>query len=1223
VAGDVAYPSDIPNGGSQFSITGATDPTKRINIGYDTSSGNGFGFIAAGKYATAWTNLDLQPTGGNVGIGTLSPVSTLQVKGTGTFGTDANGTVSAYSTATEGGTIDLRGSNSTNMFLEGYNGIFRLVNSGWTSQLFSVDQSGNVAATGGMTAPQYCIGASCITAWTQAGAGGSIGGSGTAGTIPRFTAGSTLGNSSLTSDGVSSTASGNFFVSGNLYFGSGYTAGLYNDVGDGANFSTANVSVQSWNGLGFRSTCCGNPVTYPIVFDTRQGNIYAYGNVGVGTASPAAKLDVNGAAHIGGTANASAGVLNIAGAPSNQVNIAASDNGSWGLLLGDDLASAAASSYHGPSYGYLINVNNAPLILGTSNVPQMTILGSGSVGIGTMSPVSTLQVKGTGTFGTDANGTVSAYSTAGEGGTVDLRGSNGTNMFVEGYNGVFRLVNNGWTAQLFSVDQNGNVGAAASVAAPTFCIGASCITSWAQAGAGGSIGGSGTAGYVPRYTTNGTTLGNSSLTSDGNSTTANGNFFTTGVVFTPHLNGNGNLLIDTPSNASTITLGNNNIVIPSGGNVGIDNASPAYPLDVVTTGGTTNTSSPTMRLTSMNGWSGIIFNSAAEGVGGQQPVGGIFAQGQSGWSSTLHFVLNNNWGAPTVEVMTMKNSYVGIGNTSPASRLDITAATNGTDTLKVENSTNAHFLTVKPEDGANTVTLGYWLGSGWGTLNFPGTVLVGGQQPCLANGTNCPASTNQWTTSGSNIYYNSGSVGIGNTSPGALLNVGPSFGGGAASPTFTTNSGALGTAAGNSLTLASFGFSSSNANSLGIQALRTANGSNWTTTAVGLLLNVDNTAPVNNAQIWMTSGGNVGIGTTNPATKLEVNGTSQFDGNAIFAAGPYTNDWFRVNGTNGIFWSSWGSGFQMYDTSWIRSYGSAGLWMSGAPIGTNGYLTIGYGGGGAPAGGAAIAGNVGIGTQSPGQKLDVSGNVNATGYYTNGSHIYDDGWFHIETSGRPVAINQSSNGPLYLGVGGGNVGIGTASPAQKLDVSGDIAVGGTDVIRRDGSTAYLFPWGTGYGNTTLSVGGGAGINMNVDGNINANAFLYNSDERLKKDIQPLSGNLALVMQLQPVSYLWKNPLSGPGEQIGFIAQQVQQVVPSIVHTDASTTMESVDYARVTPLLVGSVQELDQKIQEQQNQIATQQQTINGQQQELGTLQADDTALRAYLCSKDAHAPACH
>jgi hypothetical protein len=72
-------------------------------------------------------------------------------------------------------------------------------------------------------------------------------------------------------------------------------------------------------------------------------------------------------------------------------------------------------------------------------------------------------------------------------------------------------------------------------------------------------------------------------------------------------------------------------------------------------------------------------------------------------------------------------------------------------------------------------------------------------------------------------------------------------------------------------------------------------------------------------------------------------------GNATFYAGPYTNDWFRVNGSGGIVWQSYGGGWYMQDTTWIRSYGSKPVYMSngfdsGAASGVNcgGGLGNGY-----------------------------------------------------------------------------------------------------------------------------------------------------------------------------------------------------------------------------------------------------------------------------------------
>ncbi|MDO8517906.1 MAG: tail fiber domain-containing protein [bacterium] len=347
---------------------------------------------------------------------------------------------------------------------------------------------------------------------------------------------------------------------------------------------------------------------------------------------------------------------------------------------------------------------------------------------------------------------------------------------------------------------------------------------------------------------------------------------------------------------------------------------------------------------------------------------------------------------------------------------------------------------------------------------------------------------------------------------------------------------------------------------------------------------------------WTTSGNNiysntsnVGIGTASPAYNLDI------------AGDVIASNWFRVRGDNGIYWETAGrnGGWYMTDATWMRTYpsgGTVGIWANNGTIGTDGSLTVGYGGVGTAAGSAVIAGKVGIGTLNPVELLDVSGGASATIRLTGSGTTFGPA-IALNSSGSAghnwaIISSQSTNGPGPLAIGSlvfydatanadrliihpnGNVGIGVVPGSfYKLDVNGGANFNGTLVA------TYL--WSNG------PIGATGDISTNTDihaRNVYANNFIPNSDERLKKDIAPLAENLNKVLQLRPVSYLWKDTASGKGTQIGFIAQEVQKVVPEVVFTNPHTGLEGLDYAHMTPLLVGSVQELNQKIDAQQKEI---------------------------------------
>jgi len=149
----------------------------------------------------------------------------------------------------------------------------------------------------------------------------------------------------------------------------------------------------------------------------------------------------------------------------------------------------------------------------------------------------------------------------------------------------------------------------------------------------------------------------------------------------------------------------------------------------------------------------------------------------------------------------------------------------------------------------------------------------------------------------------------------------------------------------------------------------------------------------------------VGIGTTSPGYKLDVNG-SLHSSNITLADGIYhegdTNTYINF----------------LTDTIQLATSGSPRLYINSS-------------------------GNVGIGTTSPEAKLDIQGSGNAlqirrsVGYASIKAHSDSGGNLILDSNSTgAVFINNYVNRPVYIATGGGNVGIGTTSPLAKLDVSG-------------------------------------------------------------------------------------------------------------------------------------------------------------------------------------------
>jgi hypothetical protein len=93
-----------------------------------------------------------------------------------------------------------------------------------------------------------------------------------------------------------------------------------------------------------------------------------------------------------------------------------------------------------------------------------------------------------------------------------------------------------------------------------------------------------------------------------------------------------------------------------------------------------------------------------------------------------------------------------------------------------------------------------------------------------------------------------------------------------------------------------------------------------------------------------------------------------------------------------------------------------------------------------------------------------------------------------------------------------------------------------------------------------------------------------SDERLKDDIQPISGCLNKVLSLDAIEFDWNDKQKTySGHDIGLIAQQVQEIAPEIV-CEKKDGYLGIRYEKIIPLLIGATQEQDLQIENLEKQI---------------------------------------
>jgi len=349
--------------------------------------------------------------------------------------------------------------------------------------------------------------------------------------------------------------------------------------------------------------------------------------------------------------------------------------------------------------------------------------------------------------------------------------------------------------------------------------------------------------------------------------------------------------------------------------------------------------------------------------------------------------------------------------------------------------------------------------------------------------------------------------------------------------------------------------------------------------------------------------GNVGIGTSSPAEKLHVSGSTLLSSNVGVFRNTPSDFWgsgenssihmpYGYIGSNGAFnFSLYANGYRNTSGTWTSLETSGSTSAAGIDLSTqNG--SIGFRSDATKATGSTTtptermritsAGNVGIGTSSPQTTLHIRASQVASATYRSLTSLI------LERNGAnevQILSGSSSYGQIRFGDGdsdyrgavnyrhdtdsmdfvttaaermridsSGNVGIGTSSPAEKLHVVGDIV---------------------------------------ATGNVTA----FYSDERLKNKVGKIKSPLEKVNSLSGFYYTNNELAASFGydsqeQQVGLSAQEVESVLPEIVSlapfdmertedgelvSKSGEDYKTVDYAKLVPLLVEAIKELTEEV----------------------------------------------